>query len=153
MTVIRICAVGQKMPAWVVEGCAVYLPRFRQQFRVVIDEIPTPKRQGSAAREELRKKLFGKLKQSDFLVLLDIRGKQYCTEQLAKQLTQWELTGRPLVFAIGGVDGWCDAVRQRANQQWSLSSLLFPHQLARVIVVEQLYRADSIRQQHPYHRS
>lgn len=153
MAIIRIFAVGQKMPSWVTNGCKVYLSRFRQQFQVVLIEIPASKRQGLEAKDEIRKKLFGRLKQEDFLILLDIRGKQYCSKQLAMQLTRWELTGRPLVFAIGGVDGWCDVVRQRANQQWSLSSLLFPHQLARIIVIEQLYRADSIRQKHPYHRN
>ena len=74
-------------------------------------------------------------------------------DELAGQLTQWELSGRSLVFAIGGADGWCDDVRARADVQWSLSNLVFPHPLARVIVIEQLYRADSVRQGHPYHRS
>ena len=153
MAIVRIYAVGQKMPSWVVQGCADFLPRFRAQFHVLLDEIPASRREGLEAQREHREKLFRKLKRSDLLVLLDVHGKQYQTEQLAEQLTRWELTGRSLVFAIGGADGWCDSVRQRADQLWSLSLLVFPHALARIIVIEQLYRTDSVRQGHPYHRS
>ena len=114
---------------------------------------PPLKKTGADAREEHRKRLFDRLKSHDFLILLDERGRSYSTTELADQLTQWELSGRSLVFAIGGADGWCDDVRARADVQWSLSNLVFPHPLARVIVIEQLYRADSVRQGHPYHRS
>ena len=153
MADVRLLAVGQKMPSWVQDGCAEYLPRFRHQFKLVVEEIMGSKKTGVDAREEHRKRLFDRLKSHDFLILLDERGRSYSTTELADQLTQWELSGRSLVFAIGGADGWCDDVRSRADVQWSLSSLVFPHPLARVIVIEQLYRADSVRQGHPYHRS
>ena len=153
MADVRLLAVGQKMPSWVQDGCAEYLPRFRHQFRLVVEEIIASKKDGADAREEHRKRLFDRLKSHDFLILLDERGRSYSTTELADQLTQWELSGRSLVFALGGADGWCDDVRARADVQWSLSNLVFPHPLARVIVIEQLYRADSVRQGHPYHRS
>ena len=104
-------------------------------------------------RQNIKRKLLDRLKADDFLILLDERGRLYSTVELADQITQWELSGRSLVFAIGGADGWCEDMRQRADSQWSLSKLVFPHPLARVVVVEQLYRADSVRQGHPYHRS
>ncbi|CAI8405117.1 MAG: Ribosomal RNA large subunit methyltransferase H [Gammaproteobacteria bacterium] len=153
MANVRLLAVGQKMPSWVQAACADYLPRFRHQFKVQIEEIPVSKKEGADAQTEHKKKLLGRLKQNDFLVLLDERGRSYSTLELADQITQWELSGRSLVFAIGCADGWCEESRALADSQWSLSKLIFPHPLARVIVVEQLYRADSVRQGHPYHRS
>ena len=153
MANVRLLAVGQKMPSWVRVACADYLLRFRHQFKVQIEEIPVSKKEGTDAQTEHKKKLLDRLKQNDFLVLLDERGRSYSTLELADQITQWELSGRSLVFAIGGADGWCEEARALADSQWSLSKLIFPHPLARVIVVEQLYRADSVRQGHPYHRS
>ena len=153
MANVRLLAVGQKMPSWVQAACADYLPRFRHQFKVQIEEIPVSKKEGADAQTEHKKKLLDRLKQNDFLILLDERGRLYSTLELADQITQWELSGRSLVFAIGGADGWCEEARGLADSQWSLSKLIFPHPMARVIVVEQLYRADSVRQGHPYHRS
>jgi len=153
MTDVRLLVVGQKMPAWVGSACAEYLPRFRHQFKLKIEEISASKKEGYEAQVEHKKRVLDKVKSNEYLVLLDERGTAYSTTELANQITQWELTGKSIVFAIGGADGWCDEMRQRADSLWSLSRLVFPHPLARVIVVEQLYRADSVRQGHPYHRS
>lgn len=153
MTDVRLLVVGQKMPAWVGSACAEYLPRFRHQFKLKIEEISASKKEGYEAQVEHKKRVLDKVKSNEYLVLLDERGTAYSTTELANQITQWELTGKSVVFAIGGADGWCDEMRQRADSLWSLSRLVFPHPLARVIVVEQLYRADSVRQGHPYHRS
>ena len=153
MADVRLLTVGQKMPAWVQDACYEYLPRFRRQFRLQIEEISASKLGGLDAQNEHKNKLLNRVKLNDFLILLDERGLIYSTLDLADQLTQWELSGRSIVFAVGGADGWCDEMRQRADSVWSLSRLVFPHPLARVIVVEQLYRADSVRQGHPYHRS
>ena len=149
----RLIAVGQKMPDWVQTACTEYLSRFHYQFKLILEELPASKKAGTAAREEHRKKMLHRLKPNDFLVLLDERGQSYSTVELAEQLTRWELTSRSLVFALGGADGWCEGMWERADSQWSLSRLVFPHSLARIIVVEQLYRADSVRRGHPYHRS
>ena len=152
MAEVRLFTVGQKMPSWVHDACSEYLPRFRHQFRLEIEEIPLSKMDRSDAQNEHKTKLLNRIKSNDFLVLLDERGVVYSTLDLADRLTHWELSGRSLVFAVGGPDGWCGEMRQRADILWSLSRLVFPHPLARVIVVEQLYRADSVRQGHPYHR-
>lgn len=153
MSEVRLIAIGQKMPDWVQLGCADYLPRFRHQFRLVLEELPASKKAGEAAQAEHAKRLHDRLKPTDYLILLDERGSQFSTASLAETLTRWELSGRSLVFAIGGADGWDAATRERADCVWSLSPLVFPHPLARLIVIEQLYRADSVRQGHPYHRS
>ncbi|MBU29174.1 MAG: 23S rRNA (pseudouridine(1915)-N(3))-methyltransferase RlmH [Gammaproteobacteria bacterium] len=149
----RLIAVGQKMPDWVQTACTEYLSRFRHHFKLILEELPASKKAGAAAKEEHRRRLLDRLKPSDLLVLLDERGQSYSTVELAEQLTRWELTSRSLVFALGGADGWCEGMWERADSQWSLSRLVFPHSLARIIVVEQLYRADSVRRGHPYHRS
>ncbi len=149
----RLIAVGQKMPDWVQTACTEYLSRFRHHFKLILEELPASKKAGAAAKEEHRRRLLDRLKPNDLLVLLDERGQSYSTVELAEQLTRWELTSRSLVFALGGADGWCEGMWERADSQWSLSRLVFPHSLARIIVVEQLYRADSVRRGHPYHRS
>ena len=150
---LRILAVGQKMPTWVQAGCDTYLPRFRRQCRVLLEEIPASRREGAEAQTEHGQRLLDRLKRDDWLVLLDERGEHWSTEELAEALTRWEMTGRSIVLAIGGADGWNEATRQRADVQWCLSRLVFPHPLVRLIVLEQLYRADSVRIGHPYHRS
>ena len=101
MADVRLLAVGQKMPSWVSDACSDYLPRFRHQFKLHIEEIPASKKEGAEAQSEHKKKLLERLKQNDFLVLLDERGRSYSTFELADQMTQWELSGRSLVFAIG----------------------------------------------------
>ena len=153
MTDVRLLVVGQKMPGWVGSACTEYLPRFRHQFKLKIEEISASKKEGYEAQVEHKKRVLDKVKSNEYLVLLDERGTSYSTTELANQITQWEITGKSIVFANAGADGWCDEMRQRADSLWSLSRLVFPHPLARVIVVEQLYRADSVRQGHPYHRS
>lgn len=153
MAEVRLIAVGDKMPDWVEAGCGTYLPRFRHQFRLALDAIAASKRDGENAKQDHERALLSRLKPADFLILLDERGTEYSTEALANKLTQWELMSRPLVFAIGGADGWSDQIRQRADGMWSLSKLVFPHPLVRIMVIEQLYRADALRQGHPYHRS
>jgi 23S rRNA (pseudouridine1915-N3)-methyltransferase len=86
------------------------------------------------------------------LVALSEAGEQWTSEQLADCTARWELDGRDVAFAIGGADALPAAVVQSAERVWSLSRLTFPHELARVIVYEQLYRAYTIRRGEPYHR-
>jgi len=87
------------------------------------------------------------------VIALDNRGKSWSTEQVATQLASWQELGKSLVFLIGGADGLHPRCRDRADQMWSLSQLTFPHPLVRVVLVEQLYRAQSLLDNHPYHRA
>lgn len=93
-----------------------------------------------------------KINASEQLVLLDERGKQFTSQQLANQLSDWQSDGRDLCLVIGGPDGVSGAVRKRSNFVWSLSQLTLPHGMARVLLAEQLYRAWSLQTGHPYHR-
>jgi 23S rRNA (pseudouridine1915-N3)-methyltransferase len=94
------------------------------------------------------------LQKEDYLVLLDEKGKQLTSEELAGFLQQRaNESNRTIVFLIGGAYGVSDAVKKRANYQWSLSKLVFPHQLVRLILAEQVYRACSINRNEKYHHS
>ena len=96
--------------------------------------------------------ILARLDKSEMVVLLDERGRQLGSRDLADKLAQWQGDGRDLCFVIGGPDGVSDACRQRADFTWSLSRLTLPHGLARVLLAEQLYRAHSLQTGHPYHR-
>ena len=93
----------------------------------------------------------GQKKPHHKLVLLDSRGKQYSSEELAQFLQREQLNAQPLLFAIGGSDGFSDEVRRQADFALSLGRMTLPHELARVVLLEQLYRAFTILKNHPYH--
>jgi len=90
-------------------------------------------------------------KQPYKLVLLDSRGKQFSSEELAEFLEREQMNSIPLLFAIGGSDGFSEAARRHAAFTLSLGKMTLPHELARVVLVEQLYRAFTILKHHPYH--
>jgi 23S rRNA (pseudouridine1915-N3)-methyltransferase len=85
-------------------------------------------------------------------VALDLSGKSWATPELALALKRWQEIGKPIALLVGGPDGLADSVKSKASEFWSLSPLTFPHPLVRIVVAEQLYRAWSILQNHPYHR-
>lgn len=93
----------------------------------------------------------GKGKDRHKLVLLDSRGKQLSSEELAKFIEAEQVSGIPLLFAVGGSDGFSDEVRERANLVLSLGKMTLPHELARIVLLEQVYRAFTILKNHPYH--
>jgi len=143
---VRILAVGTRMPEWVTTAYEDYTRRMRSALRVDLEEIPV----GRAKGEE-EKRLLGRIG-DDYLVALDERGKSLTTLQLAKWLGERQQDGRNLTFVIGGPDGLGPAMLVKADLRWSLSGLTFPHAMVRVILAEQLYRAHSVLQNHPYHR-
>jgi 23S rRNA (pseudouridine1915-N3)-methyltransferase len=143
---VRILAVGTRMPGWVTAAYEDYTRRMRSAMRVDLEEIPVGR---AKANEE--KRLLALLG-DDYLVALDERGKSLTTLQLAKWLGERQQDGRNLTFVIGGPDGHGPAMLDKADLCWSLSPLTFPHAMVRVILAEQLYRAHSVLQNHPYHR-
>lgn len=153
---IRVLAVGDRQPPWVDDAFSAYAGRFPREWKFRLDVIPTVRRQKNdkshKAREVECELILGKVSGSELLVLLDERGRQLDSKGLATRLAHWQSDGRDLCFVIGGPDGVTDACRQRADFTWSLSSLTLPHGLARVLLVEQLYRAHSLHSGHPYHR-
>ena len=143
---VRILAVGTRMPEWVTTAYEDYTRRMRKDMRVDLEEIPV----GRAKADE-EKRLLERVG-DDYLVALDERGKSLTTLQLAKWLGERQQDGRNLTFVIGGPDGLGPNILLKATLRWSLSALTFPHAMVRVILAEQLYRAHSVLQNHPYHR-
>jgi len=143
---VRILAVGTRMPEWVTTAYEDYTRRMRKDMRIDLEEIPV----GRAKADE-EKRLLDRIG-DDYLVALDERGKSLTTLQLAKWLSERQQDGRDLTFVIGGPDGLGPALLVKAGLRWSLSALTFPHAMVRVILAEQLYRAHSVLQNHPYHR-
>ena len=92
------------------------------------------------------------LAKDDKVIALDVQGKNWSTEQLAQNLSDWRMDGRNISLLVGGPDGLAGECLQRAESRWSLSALTLPHPLVRIILMEQLYRAWSIISNHPYHR-
>ena len=134
------------MPEWVSTAYEEYTRRLRSAMRIDLEEIPVGRAKGD---EE--KRLLDRLG-DDYTVALDERGKSLTTLQLAKWLGERQQDGRDLTFVIGGPDGLGPGILMKAGLRWSLSALTFPHAMVRVILAEQLYRAHSVLQNHPYHR-
>lgn len=143
---VRILAVGTRMPEWVTTAYEEYTRRLRGSMRIDLEELPVGRAKGDEEKKFLER--LG----DDYLVALDERGKSLTTLQLAKWLGERQQDGRHLTFVIGGPDGLGPAILVKASLRWSLSALTFPHAMVRVILAEQLYRAHSVLQNHPYHR-
>ena len=153
----RILAIGEKMPDWTTLACQDYLKRFDSRFALEVVEIPAPKRSKTSVITQMKAleadSILGKLPKAAHCILLDVKGRSYTTEALSKRLNEWFLMSKDLYWVIGGADGFDERCYARADEMWSLSPLTFPHPLVRVLLVEQLYRAHSILQGHPYHRA
>ncbi|MBE0511077.1 MAG: 23S rRNA (pseudouridine(1915)-N(3))-methyltransferase RlmH [Chromatiales bacterium] len=153
---IHLIAVGQRMPNWVEQGYQEFAKRLPNECRLVLHEIPAPKRGKNVDIDKLRRqeadKINASLPKGARLVALEVGGKPWSTEQLAQRIGEWMGEGRDVALLVGGPDGLEPGLSQRADEQWSLSPLTLPHPLVRVILAEQIYRAWSILKGHPYHR-
>lgn len=153
---VQLVAVGTKMPAWVQTGFSEYAKRLPKELapKVLELELGSKSKPGNseAAKKVEAEAILAAIPAEHFVVMLDLGGKAWSTEELAGQLGQWQMSGRDFSFVIGGPDGLDASVRQRANAIWSLSNLTLPHPLVRIVWVEQLYRAHSILINHPYHK-
>jgi len=151
---VALLSIGKRMPDWVALGCNEYSKRLPSQWRFQLRELPQARADTAELRMAAeRKTLLEAINPKSHVVALDNRGSSWSTEQLAEHLQRWLEIGKPLNFVIGGPDGLHDDIRSRANQLVSLSPLTFPHPLVRVIWLEQLYRAYSLSNNHPYHRA
>lgn len=153
---IRLIAIGTKMPAWVEQGFNEYAKRFGTSCSLQLHEILAEKRTKNADIPRLiereGEKILAAIKPGNRVIALDVKGQSWSTEQLASHLKSWHQDGRQIDMMIGGPDGLSTACVQRADIKWSLSPLTLPHPLVRILLAEQLYRASSILQNHPYHR-
>ncbi len=148
---LRILAIGKKHESWVAEGIDRYSKRMKKPFDVSWQLLPHSAREGDAARAEESARILAKIQPRDHLILLDERGKNIDSPALARALQQQLDAAHPVVLVIGGSYGVDTSVHQRADFTWSLSQLVFPHQLVRLVVAEQLYRAQEIAGGRPYH--
>lgn len=148
---IRIIAVGKKHESWVNEGIDRYEKRLKKPFTVEWVFLPHSAREGDAARQEESERIVSRLTGNEHLILLDERGKMFDSPTLSKLLLMPLESSTNVTIVIGGAYGVDESVHQRANIIWSLSQLVFPHQLVRLILVEQLYRAQEIAAGGPYH--
>ena len=153
---LHLWSIGKNHESYVKDGISAFSQRISNYYPVQWSIIPVPKNAGMLSEMDLRKKegevILQWLQKDDYLVALDGRGKQLTSEELASFMqTRANESIKNLVFLIGGAFGIDDPILKRANYTWSLSKLTFPHQLVRLILAEQLYRACTIQRNEKYH--
>jgi len=142
------------MPAWVQQASSDYVKRMPRRWQFTLREFAQA--QGDSSEVIMAKEadaILTAIPDKAHVIALDNLGSSWSTKQVASQLESWQELGKSVVFLIGGADGLHPRCRDRANQMWSLSELTYPHPLVRVILSEQLYRAQSLLDNHPYHRA
>ena len=152
---MQLLCVSRRPAAWVAEAGAEYLKRLQGRLDFEVRELSpatgaaTPDTQRQREAETILKAVPSGAR----LVALDERGAPWSTAELAHELSCWRAEARDVALVIGGAEGLADSLRKAAAACWSLSRLTLPHQLARILVIEQIYRAYSLLQNHPYHRA
>lgn len=153
---IRILTVGTKMPSWVEDGYQDYAKRLTSALNVELVELPLVKRgknadirQAMAAEADTIQK---QLRSREKFIVLDVLGKAVSTKLLSQKLADWQMIGEDVALIIGGPDGLDPSLKQRADENWSLSHMTLPHPIVRLVLIEQLYRGLMINSNHPYHR-
>jgi 23S rRNA (pseudouridine1915-N3)-methyltransferase len=153
---VRIVAVSHRQPAWIDTGVAEYAARLPRAWSFEVVELrPAPREGGRAASQVLDAEAARVVAASAGrrIVALDEHGTSLTTRRFADKLAQWRDTGADVDFVIGSADGLAPSVKSNAAAVIALSALTLPHGLARVLLVEQLYRAHSLLTGHPYHRA
>ena len=153
---IRLVSVGTGMPDWVTIGYETYADRLRGSVELELVEVPAGRRAKGADLERLARIEGEAIERAAgdrvHRVALDRRGKAWSTRELAGQMRRWMQEGRDVALLVGGPEGLSPSCLGSADQRWSLSALTMPHPLVRVVVAEQIYRAWTIIEGHPYHR-
>ena len=154
---INVISVSHKAPSWSENACQEYLKRFQRDFDITLTDVKPAFRSGSKEKNQLarqteKERIYTQLSKGSYLVALDEHGDQLNSKELASLLTKFMNEGTNVDFVIGGADGLDPEITRKADKTLSLSKLTYPHSLARVILVEQLYRAQCIIRDHPYHR-
>lgn len=151
-----IIAVGTRMPAWVTSGFNEYAKRLPRDFSIELIELPLgPRGKNASIARAIAKEgeqMLAAIPKSNRVIALDVLGKPWSTETLAENIASWGMQGGHFSLLIGGPDGLAPECLQRADARWSLSNLTLPHPVVRIVLVEQLYRAWSILNNHPYHK-
>ena len=153
---ITLLTVGKTDKDWVKQGLDIYVSRLRHYVPFAMTEIPELKNVSALSKDQIKIRegelILKNIRNSDDVILLDERGKQYSSMELAGVIRdKMTYGGRDIVFVIGGAYGFSDAVYARADSKLSLSRMTFSHQMVRAIFVEQIYRAFTIIKGEPYH--
>jgi 23S rRNA (pseudouridine1915-N3)-methyltransferase len=153
---INLIAVGKKMPDWIADGIDHYKKQLPKNYNFVITTIESQSRKSNSP--ELTKSLEERLileaaSDSTLLIALDEQGKQRTSDELSKSIEKWQLNAESVALIIGGADGLSSELKQKCNLIWGLSSFTLTHSMARLLLVEQIYRGFSLLSNHPYHRS
>ena len=144
---LLVIAVGHKMPQWVQIACEDYLKRMPREYTLEVKELKpdiTPSKEALKIRQVIAK--------GDHVIAMDEHGMDITTLHMSKTMTNWRLLGKNIALIIGGANGLDQSILQMANEIWRLSSLTLPHSMARLLLIEQLYRSYTILENHPYHR-
>jgi len=153
---INALAIGTRMRGWVEDGVSNYPQRLRRHVEQPFQELPAARRSSGTTPEKQKQKegelMLKALHEPAYVIALDERGKSWTSVELARQLESWLANQPRVALLIGGADGLADSCKQRADYTWSLSPLTLPHALVRVVLAEQIYRAWTLVQGHPYHR-
>ncbi|MCF8196873.1 MAG: 23S rRNA (pseudouridine(1915)-N(3))-methyltransferase RlmH [Polynucleobacter sp.] len=144
---LLVIAVGHKMPQWVQIACEDYLKRMPREYTLEVKELKpdiTPSKEALKIRQVIAK--------GDHVIAMDEHGIDITTLHMSKTMANWRLLGKNIALIIGGANGLDQSILQMANEIWRLSSLTLPHAMARLLLIEQLYRSYTILENHPYHR-
>lgn len=155
---IEIWSLGKENDSFIDEGVKQYFQKTKPWNSIELVTLQVPKKMATTdinrSKQQEEEIILKRLQPGHYLILLDERGKMLSSVEWSQQFQQFMNQGvKTLVILIGGAYGVSDVVRQRANQVWSLSKLVFPHQLVRLIIAEQVYRAFSILNNSPYHHA
>lgn len=151
MTITLICT-GKTSEKYVSEGMKIYIGRLTHYCKFNLLEIESGKGNETEIRKKESENILKKIGDKDFLILLDEKGKEFSSVEFAKTLTHHQnISTKNLIFVIGGAYGFSEEVYKRANLKIALSKMTFPHQLVRIIFLEQLYRAFTILKGEKYH--
>lgn len=148
---------GKTRSPWIDAGFTEYAKRLPKEYQLNLIEIPIVKRTKSMCSNQIitieTQKLLAAVPKNSLIIALDEQGQEWSTQKLAAKIAAWQSDQLNLSLLIGGPDGLAKAYLQKITLVWSLTLLTLPHQLVKIIVAEQLYRAWSIINNHPYHRS
>ena len=153
---INLIAIGKKMPDWISHGIEHYKKQLPKNYNFTITALESQNRKSISAEntKNLEEKLIlDAASGSSLLIAFDELGKQQSSKELSKSIEKWQLEGKSVAMIIGGADGLSSELKQKCNLIWSLSNLTLTHSMARLLLVEQLYRGHSLMTNHPYHRS
>ena len=153
---INLIAVGKKMPDWISHGIEHYKKQLPKHYNFTINTIESQSRKSISPEntKNLEEKLILEAtSDSNLLIALDESGKKQTSKELSKSIEKWQHNGDNVALIIGGADGLSSELKQKCNLIWSLSDLTLTHSMARLLVVEQIYRGYSLLSNHPYHRN